>query len=102
MTNPTPADAYSGAGRPEATYLIERIVDLLARALGMDPVEVHRKNFIQPHEFPYRVITGVLYDSGNYEITLEKALTLTSYYDQRKRQRNLPKPPKNLDITMPT
>src|SRR5258708_27164254 len=89
MTNTTPSDAYRGAGRPEATYLIEPIVDLLARALGMDPGEVHRKNFIQPHEFPYRVITGVLYYSGNYYITLEKALTLTSYYEEREQQREL-------------
>jgi len=100
MTNTTPTDAYRGAGRPEATYLIERIVDLLARALGMDPVEVHRKNFIQPHEFPYRVITGVLYDSGNYEITLEKALTLTSYYEERERQRELRKQGRYLGIGM--
>ncbi len=98
MTNTTPVDAYRGAGRPEATFLIERMVDLLAREVGMDPVEVRRKNFIQPHEFPYRVITGVLYDSGNYEITLEKALTLTSYFEARERQRELRKQGRYLGI----
>jgi aerobic carbon-monoxide dehydrogenase large subunit len=100
MTNTTPVDAYCGAGRPEATYLIERMVDLLAREVGMDPVEVRRKNFIQPHEFPYRVITGVRYDSGNYEITLEKALTLISYFEARERQRELRKQRRYLGISV--
>ena len=66
-TTATPVDAYRGAGRPEATYMIERLVDIFARKIGMDPVEVRRKNLIPKDEFPYTVVTGLTYDSGNYE-----------------------------------
>ncbi len=73
-TNGTPVDAYRGAGRPEAAYLIERLVDIFARQAGLDPIEVRRKNFIRKDEFPYTVATGLTYDSGNYEAALDKAL----------------------------
>jgi carbon-monoxide dehydrogenase large subunit len=73
-TNGTPVDAYRGAGRPEAAYLIERLVDTFARKIGMDPIEVRRKNFIPKDQFPYTVATGLIYDSGNYEAALDKAL----------------------------
>ncbi len=85
-TNGTPVDAYRGAGRPEATYLLERLVDLFAREIGMDPVEVRRKNFIPPDKFPYTVATGITYDSGNYAGALDKALTLFDLKRFRQEQ----------------
>jgi len=89
MTNTTPVDAYRGAGRPEATYLVERMVDLLARELGMDPADVRRKNFIQPNEFPYTTATTVIYDSGAYEASLDKALAAVGYRELRQKQQDL-------------
>ncbi len=89
LTNTTTTDAYRGAGRPEATYLIERMMDLLAQELGMDPVEIRRKNFIQPDEFPYTVATTLQYDSGNYDGALDKALQMVGYEDLRKKQEQL-------------
>ncbi len=86
FTNKVPTDAYRGAGRPEATYLIERAIDMLARELGKDPVEVRRLNFIQPDQFPYKSATGNVYDSGNYEAALDKALALAGYQDMRAEQ----------------
>ena len=74
FTNKTPTDAYRGAGRPEATYFVERAMDLLARELGMDPVEVRRKNFIQPDQFPFSTQMGAVYDSGDYGKALDAAL----------------------------
>ncbi|MBI1723945.1 MAG: molybdopterin-dependent oxidoreductase [Gemmatimonadetes bacterium] len=85
-TTATPVDAYRGAGRPEATYLIERLVDTLAREIGMDPVEVRRKNFIPKDAFPYTVATGLTYDSGNYHGTLDKALGMLDYGAFRAEQ----------------
>ena len=67
FTTKTPTDAYRGAGRPEATYAIERIIDELAAELGMDPLELREKNWITHEEFPYTTIAGLTYDSGNYE-----------------------------------
>ena len=67
LTNRVPTDPYRGAGRPEATHLIERMVDKLAQTLGMDSAEIRRKNFIQPDQFPYTSPFGLVYDSGNYE-----------------------------------
>jgi carbon-monoxide dehydrogenase large subunit len=78
-TNTTPVDAYRGAGRPEAAYLIERLMDLYARKIGMDPIELRRMNFIPRDKFPYQVATGLTYDSGNYEAALDKALSLLDY-----------------------
>ncbi len=86
FTNTTPVDAYRGAGRPEALYLIERTVDILARRLNLDPVEVRRRNFIPPDKFPFQTALGLSYDSGNYEGTLEKALDLVDYEKLRKEQ----------------
>ena len=86
-TNTGMVDAYRGAGRPEATYLIERAVEMLADEIGMDPAEVRRRNFIQPQEFPYNTGIGMLpYDSGNYEPALDKALELIGYQDFRQHQ----------------
>jgi carbon-monoxide dehydrogenase large subunit len=70
FTNCTPTDAYRGAGRPEATHVIERMIDILADELGMDAVEIRMKNFVQPNEFPYATPTGLMYDSGDYAAPL--------------------------------
>ncbi len=74
FTNKTPTDAYRGAGRPEATYFVERAMDMLARELKMDPAELRRKNFIQPNQFPFHTQVGAVYDSGDYEKALDRAL----------------------------
>ncbi|MEM0322009.1 MAG: molybdopterin cofactor-binding domain-containing protein, partial [Thermoprotei archaeon] len=89
LTNTTPVDAYRGAGRPEATYIVERMVDVLAHELGMDPVDVRFKNFIPKDKFPYTVATGLVYDSGDYEGTLRKALGLVDYRALREEQKRL-------------
>ena len=86
FTNTTPVDAYRGAGRPEATYVVERMLDRFAAEIGMDPVEVRRKNLIPPFEDGYDVATGVTYDSGNYEKALDVALSMLGYEDFRKEQ----------------
>jgi aerobic carbon-monoxide dehydrogenase large subunit len=86
FTNKAPTDAYRGAGRPEATYIIERAIDLLARELGKDPAEVRRLNFIKPEQFPYKSPAGGVYDSGNYEAALDKALGLVNYQGLRAEQ----------------
>ena len=85
-TNGTPVDAYRGAGRPEAAFLVERLVDIFARKIGMDPVEVRRKNFIPRDKFPYTTVTGLTYDSGNYEGALDKALGMLDYKTFRADQ----------------
>ncbi len=85
-TSGAPVDAYRGAGRPEAAYLVERLVDLFARKIGMDPVEVRRKNFIQKDQFPYTVATGLVYDSGDYEPALDKAMKILDYQAFRRQQ----------------
>ena len=74
FTNKTPTDAYRGAGRPEATYFVERAMDMLAHELKMDPAELRRKNFIPADKFPYQTQMGAVYDSGNYEKALDAAL----------------------------
>jgi carbon-monoxide dehydrogenase large subunit len=74
FTNKTPTDAYRGAGRPEATYFVERAMDMLARELKMDPADLRRKNFIQPQQFPFATQVGAVYDSGDYEKALDLAL----------------------------
>ena len=76
VTNTTPVAAYRGAGRPEATALVERAMDLLAAELGMDPVEVRRKNLIPADAFPYKTASGTTYDTGDYERALDEALRL--------------------------
>jgi carbon-monoxide dehydrogenase large subunit len=79
LTNTTPTGAYRGAGRPEAASLVERIMDMAADELGIDPVELRRKNLIQPDEFPYTTVTGVTYDSGDYDAPLREALRIADY-----------------------
>src|SRR5919206_410948 len=86
LTNRVPTDPYRGAGRPEATHLVERMVDKVAAEIGMDPAEVRRKNFIQPNEFPYTSHFGLTYDSGNYPGTLERTLELVDYQAFRRQQ----------------
>ncbi|WP_119071318.1 xanthine dehydrogenase family protein molybdopterin-binding subunit [Rubrobacter indicoceani] len=87
FTNLTPTDAYRGAGRSEAAYAHERIMDDLARALEMDPAEVRLKNLIEPFTEPRVVPSGVMYDSGDYEKTMRKALELSDYHGVREEQR---------------
>src|ERR1041385_3711221 len=86
LTNRVPTDPYRGAGRPEATHLVERMVDLVAQELKLDPVEIRRKNFIQPSEFPFTQNFGLVVDSGDYEKSLDRALELAGYDEVRKRQ----------------
>ncbi len=86
FTNLTPTDAYRGAGRPEATYAIERAIDSLAASVGVDPAEIRRRNFIAPELFPYSSGAGLLFDSGNYPQALERALELVDYQGLRRRQ----------------
>ncbi|MFE7977901.1 xanthine dehydrogenase family protein molybdopterin-binding subunit [Streptomyces shenzhenensis] len=87
FTTRTPTDAYRGAGRPEATFAIERIMDELAAELGLDPVELRRRNWIRHEEFPYTTIAGLTYDSGDYEAATDKALALFGYDGLRAEQR---------------
>jgi carbon-monoxide dehydrogenase large subunit len=86
FTNETPTDAYRGAGRPEATYAIERAIDALAREVGVEPAEIRRRNFVSPDQFPYSSAAGLLYDSGNYGGALDKCLELAGYEDLRAEQ----------------
>ena len=88
VTNVTPLGAYRGAGRPEASACIERAVDLLAAELGLDPVDVRRRNLIPPEAFPYRTAAGTDYDSGAYERSLDRALELAGYKELRAEQRD--------------
>ncbi|MFL6152691.1 MAG: xanthine dehydrogenase family protein molybdopterin-binding subunit, partial [Ornithinibacter sp.] len=87
FTNKTPTDAYRGAGRPEATFAIERIMDELAVELGMDPLELRRRNWIRAEEFPFTSVAGMTYDSGDYETATQKALELLGYDELRAEQR---------------
>jgi carbon-monoxide dehydrogenase large subunit len=85
-TNTTPVDAYRGAGRPEATFMIEYLVDRLAHELGMDPAELRRRNFISAFDDGHDVVTGLTYDSGNYPRALEKVLEHAGYDALRAEQ----------------
>ena len=85
-TNTMANGAYRGAGRPEAAYYIERAMDLLADATGLDPVQVRRVNFIRPDKFPYETATGQIYDTGDYEKAINKALQLVGYDQLRQEQ----------------
>jgi aerobic carbon-monoxide dehydrogenase large subunit len=87
FTNCVPTDAYRGAGRPEATHVIERMMDLLAAELQMDPAEIRFKNFVGNDQFPFSTATGLSYDSGNYSAPLRKALDLIDYPKLREEQR---------------
>jgi carbon-monoxide dehydrogenase large subunit len=86
FTNTTPTSAYRGAGRPEAAFLIERMVDLLARELNIEPTHLRRKNFIPADAFPYTTAGTLVYDSGNYQATLDKALEVVDYAGLRQQQ----------------
>jgi carbon-monoxide dehydrogenase large subunit len=88
FTNTVPVDAYRGAGRPEATFLLERIVDLAARELNMDRVEIRRKNFIPKDAFPYQTPIALQYDSGDYDATFDAALAASDYagFETRRKQ----------------
>ncbi len=86
FTNTVPVDAYRGAGRPEASYLIERLVDRAAKIAGLDPIEIRRRNFIKPEDFPYQTPVALEYDTGDYDAAVDKALELGDYdnFVQRK------------------
>ncbi len=88
FTNTVPVDAYRGAGRPEATYLLERIVQVAADDMGIDAAEIRRRNFIQPDQFPYQTPVALIYDTGNYEASLDKALETADYagFEDRKQE----------------
>jgi carbon-monoxide dehydrogenase large subunit len=105
-TNTAMVDAYRGAGRPEATYVAERAIDLVARELNMDPVEVRRKNFIQPEDFPYapadNILAGLKYDSGDHEKALTKALEMVNYSSFRREQEEARKQGRYLGIGFST
>ncbi len=88
FTNTVPVDAYRGAGRPEATYIVERLMSKAARELGMDQTELRRRNFIQPEQFPYQTPVAVEYDTGDYEASLNAAMELADYagFEQRRAE----------------
>ncbi|MDW8063295.1 MAG: xanthine dehydrogenase family protein molybdopterin-binding subunit, partial [Candidatus Caldarchaeum sp.] len=88
-TNKMATDAYRGAGRPEASYIIERTVDLVARKLDIDPAQIRKVNFIQADEFPYKTLTKFEYDSGDYDRALEKLLQSMRYEELRREQEKL-------------
>ncbi|HEY2232662.1 MAG TPA: molybdopterin cofactor-binding domain-containing protein, partial [Candidatus Angelobacter sp.] len=102
FTNKMSTDAYRGAGRPEATYVVERALDLVALELRMDPVEVRRKNFPQPNEFPFKTATGLFYDSGNYQGALDKALKMADYTKLRDEQKTARKDGRIMGIGVST
>lgn len=86
FTTKTPTDAYRGAGRPEATYAIERAMDALAAEVGVDPAEIRRRNFIASDRFPYSSAPGLVFDSGNYHLAMDRALELVGYQELRAEQ----------------
>ena len=104
FTNTTPTDAYRGAGRPEATFVIERLMDDLAAELDMDPMELRRRNWINKEEFPYETVAGLTYDSGDYEAATSKAEELFDYAGLRREQeeRRQRKDPVQLGIGIST
>ncbi|WDL97141.1 xanthine dehydrogenase family protein molybdopterin-binding subunit [Alicyclobacillus sp. ALC3] len=102
FTNTTPTDAYRGAGRPEATYLLERMVDLFAAKIGMDAVAVRQKNLIPADQFPYETAMGLSYDSGNYQLALHNALETADYETLRATQAQLRKAGKYLGVGVTT
>ena len=100
FTTLTPTDAYRGAGRPEATYAIERAMDALAREVGVDPLELRRRNFIATDKYPYEAFTGLVYDSGDHDKAATIAADLIDYDGFRARQaaQNVPGATKRLGI----
>src|SRR6266436_3614958 len=85
FTNTVPVDAYRGAGRPEAAYVVERLVDAAARKLGMTPDGIRRKNFIPPRAMPYKTATGKVYDSGDFAAHMKRAMEIASWKEFPKR-----------------
>ena len=79
FTNTVPVDAYRGAGRPEASYLLERLVDRAAKVAGLDPIEIRRRNFIRPEDFPYATPVALEYDTGDYDTSVDQAIELADY-----------------------
>lgn len=102
FTNKMATDAYRGAGRPEATYVIERIMDRVAQELNIDPVKIRQKNFPKPKEFPFKTATGLIYDSGNYQGALDKALRLAGYSKWRGEQAQLRKQGRYIGVGLST
>ena len=102
FTNTTPVDAVRGAGRPEACYLVERLVDIGARAMNMDPADVRRRSFVRPDKFPYQTAVALVYDSGNYEPALDKALEMVNYTHLRSEQERLRREGRYLGIGFST
>ena len=100
FTTMTPTDAYRGAGRPEATYAIERAMDALADTMGIDPLELRRRNYIRKEQFPYTAFTGLVYDSGDHDAAATLAAKLADYDGVRARQKeqNVPGATKRLGI----
>lgn len=86
FTNNTPVDAYRGAGRPEAAFVVERLMDLAAGEMDLDPAEIRRRNFVSPDAFPFQTQVALQYDSGNYEGALQKALEIAGYRELREEQ----------------
>ncbi len=86
FTNTVPVDAYRGAGRPEATFILERTLSKAAQEMGVDQAELRRKNFIQPNQFPYQTPVAVVYDTGDYEPALNKAMELADYANFESRR----------------
>ncbi len=86
FTHTTPVDAYRGAGRPEATFVVERLMDLAAATMGLDPVVIRRRNFVRPDQFPYQTQVALAYDSGNYDGAMDRALEIAGYEDLRAEQ----------------
>jgi carbon-monoxide dehydrogenase large subunit len=87
FTNTVPVDAYRGAGRPEAAYVVERLVDAAARKLGMTPDAIRRKNFIPPRAMPYKTATGKVYDSGDFNAHMKRAMEIAEWKEFPKRAR---------------
>jgi aerobic carbon-monoxide dehydrogenase large subunit len=102
FTNKMSTDAYRGAGRPEATYVIERMIDRVAQELNLDVVKVRKKNFPKPTEFPFKTATGIAYDSGNYQLALSKALKRSGYEKLRRDQKRLRSQGRYLGIGLST
>ena len=102
FTNKMSTDAYRGAGRPEATYVIERLMDRIAQELDIDAVKMRRKNFPRPKQFPFKTATGLAYDSGNYQRALDKALRLAGYDKLRREQKQLRRRGRYLGIGVST
>ena len=102
FTNKVATDAYRGAGRPEATYILERMMDIAANELGMDPVEIRRKNFPDKSEFPFSTSAGLSYDSGDYHLALDRALEAADYPAMRAQQEEARKEGRYLGIGFST